>query len=57
MTVVFEKGKKNPMDTKVIEAVIVDKTLELKAILNEAGIDYNKKLGEKKLQDLVDGLE
>lgn len=57
MNVIYEKGRISPMDTNVIDAVEVDKTKLLKETLDEAGVTYSPKLGEKKLQALVNGLE
>lgn len=67
MNVIVEKGRKSQGD--VMEDVEVAETegtpyvpasanekAELQKVLTDAGVEFSKQLGVKKLQELVDGL-
>ena len=55
----YNARKAKEKEGVVVDATVVDsgKKEELQAILDEAGIEYSKQLGVKKLQALVDGLQ
>ena len=55
-TPVVDAPVADPVADLVVTPVVVDKKDELRKILDDAGVDYGSRLGEAKLQLLVDAL-